>query len=489
MRIILTGLFGLTLSASVMANSLYRVDVPLADTDSQSEQAARVQGFEQVLQRVTGDAAILKNPLIEKAVGTPDDYISQFSFDSQGGQRVIELGFDKEQLLSLLTDAQAELWPEPRVKVLVWLVEEQNGRRTIVWDQSRLPQVEDIKLTAQRHGLPVILPVGDFDDQMAVTVPDLWGGFTQSIGKASERYQPDAVVVAKWRRGSQTVDWVLYPISPAAIQSPNPKTEQGDADGIHAVAKMVDELAAYFADRDAIQLGVVGDQGQQIIIDDIASFEDLVVIERALRALPSVAAVNLDRMTGRQAIYNLSLTTSLETFEKEWLALPTVEKRGEIVPLEAVAPVTEAVSAAQAALPVPTADAGASDAIAANTTASDMSASGAASTVESAAQTADASKVPSDEAAPSKDATSGEDTPASLPIYHWVKPQAAPEAADGSVDATQANEAGESASDESSVDDSTVEKSAGDEGASNEAPAASDSTSMIDTSADDSLLL
>ncbi len=315
------------LNAATVTN-LYNVQVPLADSDRGSEQSARELAFEQVLVKLTGDESILDNEALKKAQSNSSQYVRQLSYGTFDGHRSLNVVFEPAQLQALMTQAQVTLWPQERPLVLVWLVEEQAGRRNIIWDQSPNDAVSMIKNASEWRGIPTLMPVGDFDDQTAVTVPDLWGGFAQPIGVASERYRPESVLVVKNRqRGDEaSLEWSLYPNKPAVLQGARPEVIRGSAAGDDSYDRMMAEVASTFAKRYGVPLGVKGSGGLEIMISNIGRLEDLIAIERALTGLSSVASAHLVSMSGTQATYGINLLGDESTFESEWMALPNIGK-------------------------------------------------------------------------------------------------------------------------------------------------------------------
>ncbi|WP_413113911.1 DUF2066 domain-containing protein [Thaumasiovibrio sp. DFM-14] len=305
---------------------LYRAQIPLADTDRSSEQKARTEAFEQVILKLTGNEAAFNNDVLDKARNNAGQYVRQLSYENIKGETRLNVTFDPAQIQSVLTQAQINYWPTERPMVLVWVVEEQAGRRNILWDQSNHDAVTQLKQRANERALPLLVPVGDFDDQISISVPDLWGGFAKPIGVASTRYQPDAVLVIRdrVRSGKSSIDWQLYPIEPTQMQTSRPEMHRGMASGDDAYRSVVDEVASFFAERMARPLGAEGEEGQQIAVTNVQRFEDLLQIERSLMALTNVASVRFKHFVGNKAQFGLNLLGSEEAFKREWLALPQV---------------------------------------------------------------------------------------------------------------------------------------------------------------------
>lgn len=338
---------------SAIAASIFSAEVVLDDSDAATEQAAKETAFVDVLIRASGQSDVGNNPVIQKALPTVNQYITQLGYGDVKGQRSLVLGFDDRKVRTLLTQAQATYWGTPRPEVLFWLVEDSASQRNVVWEQSASPFINQLKSEGERRGLPVLMPVGDFDDVVAVSIPDLWGGFAGPIAEASARYKPAGVAVVKVH--NNRISWLLFP---NAADMGKDAPVEGRASGSQAFATMVDEIADFYAQRLAVNLGVADSGAKVLKISGLDDAEDFFVIERTLKALNSVAALRLESITDGTVTFRVSLLASEDIFHNEMMvdrrlrrvevvSAPVVEQMpvltenvdGVIVPVEP-APVT-----------------------------------------------------------------------------------------------------------------------------------------------------
>ena len=314
-------LLALPLQAATVTN-LYQAQVVLPDTDKQSEQKAREQALEQVLIKVSGQSAITQNEVIRKAMANNSAYISQFGYGSLDGQQTLELSFDRAQIRNLLTQANATLWSAQRPSVLVWMVNDANRNRDIVWDQSGHTFEPQLKHAADARGVPVMMPIGDFEDITAINIPDLWGGFVQPIAGASTRYQPDAVLVVRIRQQadqSVKLGWQLFADKPEFLATSQSAPVEGRSSGASAAAltEMMDQVADQLAAKHAVQLGGAGEGDFAIQVGNIRSTEDFFALERLLTNLTSVASVNASKVQGNKVVFEVNLLGSEAAFSRE----------------------------------------------------------------------------------------------------------------------------------------------------------------------------
>lgn len=329
--IILTLLLG---STSAMAASLFNTEVVLDDTDTATEQAAKEAAFVDVLVRTSGQSTVGDNPVVQKALPTVDQYITQLGYGDNDGQRTLQLGFDDGKIRTLLTQAQATYWGSPRPEVLFWLVADDANSRNVVWEQSGSPLINELKAEGERRGLPVLMPVGDFDDVIAVSIPDLWGGFAEPIAKASARYNPVGVAVVKVH--NNRISWQLFP---NAADMGNATPIEGRAAGAPeaAFATMVDEISDFYASRLAVNLGVADSASQALKVSGLDDAEDFFVVERTLKGLNSVAALRLESIDNGTATFRISLLASEDVFHNEMMTDRRL-RRVEVLPEPVVAP-------------------------------------------------------------------------------------------------------------------------------------------------------
>ncbi|OAN18835.1 hypothetical protein A3K86_07725 [Photobacterium jeanii] len=319
---LILALLALPINAATVSN-LYQAQVVLPDTDKESEQTARQQGLEQVLIKVSGQSQIVENEVVRKALTNSSQYISQFGVGSRDGQQTLDMAFDRTQIHNLLTKANATLWSDQRPAVLVWLVKENNREREIVWDQSSYALQAQMKAVADARGVPMMMPIGDFDDITAVTVPDLWGGFIEPVANASVRYNPEALLIIRARENGENVSltWQLYEDAPDRIVASQVAPKEGRESGSIAEASnsMVNQIADLLAAKYAVQLGGESGEAFAIRFANIQTTEDFFTLERMLTGLSSVASVNAQRVHADQVVFAINLLSSKEAFKRELL--------------------------------------------------------------------------------------------------------------------------------------------------------------------------
>ncbi|WP_025673283.1 DUF2066 domain-containing protein [Salinivibrio socompensis] len=301
-----------------MANNLYHASIPLDNAAQTSQQAAKKQGLLTVLSKVSGQRDVSDNPAVEQAQQDVDRFISQLGYGENNDQtnghspRTLEVGFDSQQIREVLRKAGLPLWGSPRPSVLVWLVNDRDADRQIIWEQSERPVIDQLRDAAAIRGLPVLIPVGDFDDLMAITSSDLWGGFIDPVEQASQRYQPDGIVIAKL--AEQAIRWQFFP---DASQMQSEQT-RGQANNAQA---MIDILADYYAEQTGVVLDNDDERASlQIAIAGVENGDDYSALERTLAALNALQQVHLAELNDDTLVFDVRLAASKQALINELTA-------------------------------------------------------------------------------------------------------------------------------------------------------------------------
>ncbi|ELH7492767.1 DUF2066 domain-containing protein [Vibrio vulnificus] len=303
---------------------IYRTEVAIDSTKDKGEELARQQAMKQVIVRASGYQDSVDNPVVTKALQFSARYISQLSYGKEGDVMTLKLLFNDAQIRSLLTQAQLPFWSTNRNNLLVWLVEEQNYDRKIVWEHSASSVYDQLKQAARDRGLPLTLPVGDFDDITGIEVSDLWGGFAKPISLASGRYPVDGVLVI--RAQGNSLRWNLYDQSPGAIVRSNVAPVTGSANGGDAAIQLINAVADFYAKRSAVV--VLGESSESVVVKflNINNAIDFFTLEKTLTSLNSVANLDVLEIKGNELMLRVHLLASQEAFEQEATKLSKITK-------------------------------------------------------------------------------------------------------------------------------------------------------------------
>lgn len=346
---------------------IYRAEVAIDGEQKDGEELARQQGMQDVIVRATGSQSSLSNPVIKKAVGSSSRYISQLGYGQIDGQSSLKMLFNSGQIRSLLTQAQLPLWSPNRANILVWMVEEQGYDRTITWEHSDSTSAATLRDAAQARGLPITMPVGDFDDVTGVNVSDLWGDFVDPISQASQRYPVDAVMIVRVQ--GDKIRWTLYDQSPAQLSESKQSPRSGSASGANAIPAMVGGIADYYAKKSAVVVSSKSSEAIDVKVLSVSSAMDFFELENSLTKLSSVAGAEIKRIQGNQVTLTIHLLASQQAFEQEVSSIRSLEVTEDpMAGMEEVVPAQLPEEPAQPTqLPATTEDAQAAEVVDLNT--------------------------------------------------------------------------------------------------------------------------
>ncbi|MFV0450147.1 MAG: DUF2066 domain-containing protein [Vibrio sp.] len=329
MRYLVFLLMGLTsLPAFALTSvNLYKTEVVIDQTQNDADAKARALGMQNVIVRATGDKDAANNEVIQKALSKYNQYLNQFSYGQTNDVSTISMQFSAPQIRSLITQAQLPFWSENRANLLVWLVEETPYERVISWEHSDSKILKQLKAESLVRGLPITVPVGDFDDITGVEISDLWGGFIKPISLASDRYPTEAVLVVKAQ--GEDLRWTLYDQNAYDMLQSQKAPMTGRASGSNSAADMVDQISDYYANKNSVLIGSESSQTVLAAFDSIKNADDFFSLEKRLKALSSVASLDILKIQGQEVIFNVHLLATEDDFEQEVLRIAQVQKAAE----------------------------------------------------------------------------------------------------------------------------------------------------------------
>jgi len=267
----------------------------LVPNQSQAERnKAVVDGLSEVVLKTTGQAAALENPLIIEALSRASSYLVEWRYEStdetleQGGQQRpawrLVLRFSSNGIEKLLRDSRLPIWPASRPTVLAWLmVDSPSGRRFV--NSTYSPDVaEALQTVAQQRGLPIIRPLMDLEDQVALSASSLWALDYDSIRRASERYDPDSILVGRLveRGGQWRASWVLM------HRGRNMPFDSVGSDVAEMMATGLDPVVGYYVDLYAIIPQEGASEALTFQVDGVEDFANYVRLSSYLENLVAV---------------------------------------------------------------------------------------------------------------------------------------------------------------------------------------------------------
>lgn len=320
---------------------LYEVDAQVVDQSAGERARAMQEALTVMLTRVTGLRDVPMNEHVSAAVAEPQQFVLQYRFVEKENEPVAEPGeltdgavpadgvekpppeptlwlrvrFSEPAILRLVREAGLPIWSANRPTVVIWAVTDDGLEREVLGAGSNHPLLQSVTERAQVRGLPLVVPLMDLEDQLAVSPGAVWGGIGEVLRQGSARYGADSILLARVSvspTGRWFTDWKF--VQPDQERSFLLEEPTAEATAIAAVDLVADELVARYAvysGREAeLQLEVQG-------VTDVGQYSALV---RYLGRLEYIDAVRVDEVSGGRVMLSLDTHTPWDKLE-ELLAL------------------------------------------------------------------------------------------------------------------------------------------------------------------------
>ena len=203
-------LFALQAAAADVAG-LYQASVTVTSRDDERQ---RQQGFtsalREILIKLTGRVDTNANPVIARALAAPQPYVETWAYNSidpdvaalagEAVQISLQITFFQDGIQQLLNEASIAVWPQNRPDTLLWVaVQDELGERFLA--QPAPAEGGDLlsalQSSAAKRGVPLLLPLLDFQDLRALPLEQLWNFDIEALRLASARYQNDSILALR----------------------------------------------------------------------------------------------------------------------------------------------------------------------------------------------------------------------------------------------------------------------------------------------------
>jgi hypothetical protein len=318
---------------AVNVSDLYRISVAVDDQSEENRKLGVQWAFQQLLIKVSGYQEVLQNRTLVEASQNALRYMQGFSYhqDDVDDQIYLQAWFSKALLIPLMRRAQVPIWGENRPLLLNWLAVESSklpadasavifesntnaitsgdglgsGGRLLISEQSPEWQTRFSRAFSER-GLPIMWPINDLVDQSALPLNQLWWLISDSIIKASVRYQTDAVLAGKLNQSAEGI-WQYEGVLMRGDQNLSILTE-GDSP-LAALTNVSTKVGRFFADQFAIKSDQMnGRSGIRIMVKKVKDFSDYSKVLAYLQSISGVRLVEVAQVDRD----NLQLYLSLE---------------------------------------------------------------------------------------------------------------------------------------------------------------------------------
>lgn len=311
---ILLSLLLLTLSGQqAAADSLFESEVVVTNQSPGVRASALKTALRQVLVRVAGQDAVLET---EPAIGllkNPAQLVQQYRYytvpDSEPPVLKMWVRFDGEAVRTALQQQGVSYWGAERPDTLVWLAVEDRGKRYVVAADDGTDVYRQVEQAARQRGVPVLFPLMDLEDQSQVRFSDIWGGFFDNVLAASQRYNPQAVLIGRLNRspsGAWSSRWHLEVAG-------QPSSWSDSRQQLAVLAQQgIDDTADILASRFAVSQAGGNLNAVNISVSGVDSLTDYARLGDYLTGLTAVVGVQVQKVAGNTVQYALQLNGSLQ---------------------------------------------------------------------------------------------------------------------------------------------------------------------------------
>ena len=316
-RLAVIGAFLCLLSVSGIAparDNLFEADVPVAGQQPDLRPAYMKAALQEVLVRVTGQPDVLNRAAVRSMLGSPERFVQQFRYytlpERTPPQLMLRVHFDGGAIQQALRQQGVAYWGDSeRPEVLLWLAVEDHGTRYLVSAQDASDASRELQQAARQHGIPLLLPLQDLEDQGKVRFTDVWGGFFDGVQSASARYNPGVVLIGRVNRGPSG-GWVARWDLPDSRDSGSWSGNDDQLGGVlqAGIARLSERLTAGLAVAEG---GAVAGT-TSITVEDANTLTAFARVDDYLASLAAIRRLELARVDGSTLQYALQLSGSLD---------------------------------------------------------------------------------------------------------------------------------------------------------------------------------
>lgn len=193
--------FGLLISCSgSYAQSildLYETRVAIENYEEGSLKQDLQQALAQILVKLTGNHKILETKSALKHIADPSKYVDSYQYDTVGDQDYFIANFNSASLSELLQKHGLKIWSSNRPDFLAWVLIEADGKQEILSSEIQQQTTTVLNRHALQRGLPLLLPLMDFEDHRTLKIQDIVDGNKSVLLHATERYGAGAILVGQ----------------------------------------------------------------------------------------------------------------------------------------------------------------------------------------------------------------------------------------------------------------------------------------------------
>lgn len=302
--------------SAAIVEDLYDAKVAVIDQSEGTQNKAIKQALKQVFVKVSGSETLLVDGKIIKQLNRASTLIRSYTYEKNKNQLYLVVNFDQNKVQSALREAGFAVWDKRRPDTILWLaIEDKQQVKQIVSTETQHDFVDRLLEQAQQRGIKVVLPLWDLNDLEKLNVYAIWGGFSQQILEASERYdlntflsariyqEPMETSLEKSRTQEWLVDWIM--LDNGQIASGQISVAQSELLASNIIGLVAKQLSEKYAISE--QNRALNSMKTQIVVNNINSIARYAAVLKFLNGLSVVSNATLVMQQGEKATFELQL--------------------------------------------------------------------------------------------------------------------------------------------------------------------------------------
>ncbi len=321
--LLLISVFTVSTVHAVSVKGLYsaEINLPVVQSEANMLQEAFGLAVEDVLIKVSGDREAIDESLLEEAQKQASTWVAQHSIaslnellPSDGGLvpgKQIKVTFYQASIDNFLSQNNLPVWGDNRPSVLVWLASENNGIRKLSGSGAPSNVLNQFAVSANMAGVPIYAPLLDEVDNNNITAAEVWGFFEDSIERASQRYQTDAVAALR------VSDFSGYVSGNLMVLLKSGETERFSINGESLddiVQKASSHLAKVFSSRYASVRNSASASKLDVRVAGVTSYDIMKKTQNYLESIGVVRGVNLIQVNGDAVEFSVEIDGDKQKF-------------------------------------------------------------------------------------------------------------------------------------------------------------------------------
>lgn len=299
---------------SVEVTGLYQYNVIVENKTISQKQSASKNALLGVLKKVSGQQIDNAHEEVQTALNESVHYVLKYEYVESTSGLMLNVIFQQKKVDALIKQLDLPVWGNRRPLTLIWLAVEENYQRELV-TKDTYPQLKQlVEINADNHGLPIITPLLDLEDMLAVSVTDVWANFPAPIIAASARYTPEKIISARLFQPAQSHYWQLdWQFTDENEYQLNTLT--GDKQVI--VGQMVENISEVLANEYAVNtLNDNHVEATRLQLIDIKNLKQLTLATRSISSIVGVEQLDIEYISDQRVSLKLTLSGTQESFLK-----------------------------------------------------------------------------------------------------------------------------------------------------------------------------